>query len=99
MKSLAGKETQRQFFDAMGFLPTYADVREDVAQKEPFVKPFVKTLDSGTKFVPASPAWATIDSSLVLPTMFQEVVRGDKSVEEAASGAAKKMDDAFAATG
>ncbi|MGP3983298.1 extracellular solute-binding protein [Streptomyces sp. KR80] len=99
MKSLAGKETQRQFFDAMGFLPTYPDVREDVAKKEPFVKPFVKTLDSGTNFVPASPAWATIDSSLVLPTMFQEVVRGDKSVEEAASGAAKKMDDAFAATG
>ncbi|MET8681512.1 extracellular solute-binding protein [Streptomyces sp. NPDC004647] len=99
MKSLAGKETQRELFKAMGFLPTYTDVREEVARKEPFVEPFVKTLDAGAKFVPASPGWAAIDSSLVLPTMFQEVVRGDKSVDEAADDAAKKMDDAFRSAG
>ncbi|MFE0423774.1 extracellular solute-binding protein [Streptomyces sp. NPDC058953] len=99
MKSIAGKESQRKFFDAMGFLPTYTDVRTEVAAKEPFVKPFVDTLGAGTKFVPASSGWGQIDASTVLPTMFQEVVSGKKNVESAANDAAKKMDAAFSAAG
>ena len=86
-------------FDAMGFLPTFADVRQKAAAKEPFVKPFVQTLDAGTKFVPASPAWSQIDSSLVLPTMFQEVISGKKDVAAASGEAAKKMNEAFGAAG
>ncbi|MFI8944955.1 extracellular solute-binding protein [Streptomyces sp. NPDC053750] len=99
MKRLASKEAQGELFDAMGFLPTFTDVRQQVAAKEPFVKPFVDTLAAGTKFVPASPAWATIDSSLVLPTMFQEVVSGKKGVSAAAGDAARKMDEAFGSAG
>ncbi|MDT9689318.1 extracellular solute-binding protein [Streptomyces sp. P9(2023)] len=99
MKSLAGKETQGKLFDAMGFLPTFTDVRAATAQKEPFVKPFIDTLGAGTKFVPASPGWGQIDASLVLPTMFQEVVSGRKDVKTASDEAAKKMDAAFAAAG
>jgi N,N'-diacetylchitobiose transport system substrate-binding protein len=99
MKELASKETQGELFDAMGFLPTYTDVRDDVAKKEPFVEPFVKTLAAGAKFVPASPAWAQIDASLVLPTMFQEVVSGKKDVPAASKDAAKKMNDAFSSVG
>ncbi|MFI8187207.1 extracellular solute-binding protein [Streptomyces sp. NPDC085946] len=99
MKRLASKETQSGLFDAMGFLPTFADVRQRAAAKEPFVKPFVETLAAGTKFVPASPAWSRIDSSQVLPTMFQEVVSGRKSVAAAAGDAAAKMDDAFGSAG
>ncbi|WP_030376640.1 extracellular solute-binding protein [Streptomyces rimosus] len=95
MKQLAGKDTQRRLFDAMGFLPTYTDVRAEAAKKQPFVKPFVRTLDAGTKFVPVSPAWATIDASLVLPTMYQEIVSGRKDVATASGDAAKKMDEAF----
>ncbi|MCW8381623.1 extracellular solute-binding protein [Streptomyces justiciae] len=99
MEQLASKKTQGALFDAMGFLPTYADVRQQAAEKEPFVKPFVQTLSSGTKFVPASPAWSQIDSSLVLPTMFQEVISGRKSVAAASKDAAKKMNDAFGSAG
>ncbi|GAA3395118.1 extracellular solute-binding protein [Streptomyces roseoviridis] len=98
MKSLAGKETQARLFDAMGFLPTYTDVRQEAARKEPFVKPFIDTLGAGTKFVPASPGWGRIDAEQVLPTMFQEIVSGRKDVETASADAAKKMDAAFAAT-
>jgi N,N'-diacetylchitobiose transport system substrate-binding protein len=93
---LGGKDYQGKMFEAMGNLPTFTDVRADVAKAEPFVKPFVKTLESGTKFVPATPAWSKIDASLVLPTMFQEIASGRKDVDAAASDAAKKMDDAFA---
>ncbi|WP_121747242.1 extracellular solute-binding protein [Streptomyces sp. E2N166] len=99
MKRLASKRAQGEMFDAMGFLPTFTDVRQRVAAEEPFVKPFVDTLAAGTKFVPASPAWATIDSSQVLPTMFQEVVSGKKDVGAAAGDAARKMDDAFGSAG
>ncbi|WP_019886743.1 extracellular solute-binding protein [Streptomyces purpureus] len=99
MKSLAGKETQAKLFDAMGFLPTYTDVRADVAKKEPFVKPFVDSLGAGAKFVPASPAWGQIDASAVLPTMLQEIVSGRKDVAAATDDAARKMDAAFAAAG
>ncbi|WP_329120011.1 extracellular solute-binding protein [Streptomyces sp. NBC_01353] len=99
MKSLAGKETQGKLFDAMGFLPTYTDVRAEAARKEPFVKPFIDSLGAGAKFVPASPGWGKIDSSLVLPTMFQEVVSGRKDVNAASDDAAEKMDEAFASAG
>ncbi|QNP63546.1 extracellular solute-binding protein [Streptomyces genisteinicus] len=99
MKRLAGKETQAELFDAMGFLPTYTDVRDTAAKKEPFVAPFIETLAADTKFVPASPAWGQIDASLVLPTMFQEIVSGKKDVPAAAGDAAKKMDAAFASAG
>ncbi|MGC0331678.1 N,N'-diacetylchitobiose transport system substrate-binding protein [Streptomyces sp. SAI-170] len=99
MKRLASKRTQGELFDAMGFLPTYSDVRQEAAAREPFVEPFVETLAAGTRFVPASPAWARIDASQVLPTMFQEIVSGKKGVAEAAGDAARKMDDAFGAAG
>ncbi|GHA95635.1 MULTISPECIES: extracellular solute-binding protein [Streptomyces] len=99
MKSLTGKKTQAKMFDAMGFLPTYTDVRAAVAEKEPFVGPFVDTLGAGAKFVPASSAWGQIDASLVLPTMFQEIVSGRKDVAAASDDAAKKMDAAFADAG
>ncbi|MFD5025559.1 extracellular solute-binding protein [Streptomyces sp. NPDC058373] len=99
VKELAGKKAQGELFDAMGFLPTFTDTRAEAAAEEPFVKPFVQTLDAGATFVPASPAWAQIDSSMVLPTMFQEIVSGRKDVATASRDAAKKMDDAFASAG
>ncbi|MFD0315303.1 extracellular solute-binding protein [Streptomyces flavalbus] len=99
MKRLASKEAQGQLFQEMGFLPTFTDVRQEAVAKDPFVEPFVETLAAGTEFVPASPAWAQIDASLVLPTMFQEVVSGKKDVATASKDAAKKMNDAFGSMG
>lgn len=99
VKTLAGKRAQRELFDAMGFLPTFTDVRAEAARKRPFVKPFTDTLSAGTRFVPASPAWGEIDASLVLPTMFQEVISGRKDVAAASRDAAAKMNAAFAAAG
>lgn len=99
MQSLTSKKTQNALFDAMGFLPTFTDVRKEVAARQPTVAPFVQTLESGAKFVPASPGWASIDAGLVLPTMFQQIASGRKDVDAAASEARKKMDDAFTEAG
>ncbi|MCX2925191.1 extracellular solute-binding protein [Streptomyces sp. NEAU-W12] len=95
MQRLASKRAQGELFDAMGFLPTFSDVRRQAAAG----KPFVETLEAGTEFVPASPAWAQIDASLVLPTMFQEVVSGKKDVDAAAESAERKMNEAFGSAG
>ncbi|KKD07110.1 extracellular solute-binding protein [Streptomyces sp. WM6386] len=99
MERLSSKKTQASMFDAMGFLPTFTDVRQQVAAEEPYVKPFARTLAAGTKFVPASPGWSQIDSSLVLPTMLQEVISGKEDVAAASADAAKKMDEAFGSAG
>lgn len=99
MERLTSKKTQARMFDAMGFLPTFSDVRDLAAAKEPYVKPFARTLSAGTKFVPASPAWSQIDSQLVLPTMLQEIISGKKSVAAASKEAATKMNDAFGSAG
>ncbi|MGW7209077.1 extracellular solute-binding protein [Streptomyces sp. NPDC054837] len=99
MEQLSSKKTQASMFDAMGFLPTFTDVRQRVAAREPYVKPFARTLGAGTKFVPASPGWSQIDSSLVLPTMLQEVISGKKDVAAASKDAAAKMDEAFGSAG
>ncbi|MEU1813570.1 extracellular solute-binding protein [Streptomyces roseifaciens] len=99
MRALTGKRTQSELFDAMGFLPTYTDVRREAARRQPFVEPFVKTLTAGAAFVPVTPAWAAIDAGQVLPTMLQEIVSGRRSVDAAASAAAKKMNAAFRAAG
>ncbi|GHH76438.1 ABC transporter substrate-binding protein [Streptomyces sulfonofaciens] len=99
MEALASKKTQAALFDGMGFLPTFTDVRARAAKKEPFVAPFITTLGAGARFVPASAAWGQIDASLVLPTMFQQIVSGRKDVAAAAGEAARKMDDAFASAG
>ncbi|MGW1213467.1 extracellular solute-binding protein [Streptomyces sp. NPDC002499] len=99
MEQLTSKKTQASMFDAMGFLPTFTDVRDAAAAKVPFEKPFVQTLGAGTKFVPASPGWSQIDSQLVLPNLLQEVISGKKNVDAAAKEAATKMDDAFGSAG
>lgn len=99
MEQLASKRAQTELFGAMGFLPTFTDVRERAAAEKPYVKPFVETLSAGTRFVPASAAWSQIDSSLVLPTMFQEVISGKKDAAAASKDAAAKMDDAFGSAG
>ncbi|MFG2225525.1 extracellular solute-binding protein [Streptomyces sp. NPDC048644] len=95
MKQLAGKKTQRALFDAMGFLPTFTDVRAEAAARRPYLAPFVTTLDAGAEFVPASPGWGAIDASQVLPTMFQQIVSGRKDVDAAADAAAQAMDEVF----
>src|SRR5690606_19660732 len=99
MKRVPPQQAHGEMFEAMGLLPPFTRVRREAAADEPFLKPFVKTLAAGTEFVPASPAWAQIDSSQVLPTMFQEIVSGKKDVDTAAGDAAKKMNEAFGSAG
>ncbi|WP_434451401.1 extracellular solute-binding protein [Lentzea sp. E54] len=92
---LASKKYQQKMYTAMGNLPTFTDVQKQVADSDKFLEPFTKTLQSGTKFVPVTPAWAKIEAQAVVPTMIQEVVTGAKNVDTATADAAKTMNAAF----
>lgn len=93
---LAGKKYQREMYAAMGTLPTFADVQREVAESDEFLAPFIATLENGTRFVPATPAWAKIDAQAVLPTLLQQVATGAQDVDTAAASAAEAMNAAFA---
>lgn len=92
---LGGKTYQEKMFGAMGNMPTFADVQDRVAADDPFLEPFIETVQSGTKFVPSTPAWTKIDAAGVLPTTVQQVATGQLDVDAATSAAAAEMNEAF----
>ncbi|WP_017974582.1 extracellular solute-binding protein [Actinopolyspora halophila] len=94
IRVLAGEKYQRQLYEAMGYLPTLEGVQDRVASDDPTVQPFVETLQSGTRFVPSTPAWSEIDAQEVLPTMVQRIANGN-GVRSTTKDAARRMDEAF----
>ncbi|GLZ32774.1 ABC transporter substrate-binding protein [Lentzea sp. NBRC 105346] len=92
---LASKKYQQKMYSAMGNLPTFSDVQQQVAESDKWLEPFTATLKAGTKFVPVTPAWAKIEAQTVLPTMIQNVVTGAKDVNAATKDAADAMNAAF----
>jgi N,N'-diacetylchitobiose transport system substrate-binding protein len=92
---LGGAKYQEKMYTAMGNLPTLGSVQQKLAANDPFLKPFVDTLEAGTKFVPATPAWSKIDSQNVLPTAVQQIATGGKDPSAALTDAAAAMNKAF----
>lgn len=95
IKLLGGKKYQQQMYEAMGNMPTFSDVQDKIAGDDPFLEPFIKTVQAGTKFVPATPEWTQIDAQGVLPTAVQQVATGKQDVDTAAKAAAAEMNAAF----
>ncbi|PRW63975.1 extracellular solute-binding protein [Actinopolyspora mortivallis] len=94
IRVLAGKKYQREMYEAMGYLPTFEDVQNQVSSEDPTVRPFVETLQAGTRFVPATPAWSEIDAQEILPTMVQRIVT-EGELDSATAEAARRMNDTF----
>ncbi|MEU6711734.1 extracellular solute-binding protein [Nonomuraea sp. NPDC046802] len=95
LKLLGGEEYQIKMYQAMGNLPTLTGVRQKLAKEEPFLEPFLATVDRGTRFVPIDPAWVKIDNGKVIPTMLQKIATGQATVEAATSEAAAAVKTAF----
>jgi N,N'-diacetylchitobiose transport system substrate-binding protein len=93
---IASKKYQLKFYDALGNLPTMTSARGEVVAKDAFLKPFMDTIAAGTRFVPADPAWTTIDSQKVVINMLQKVITGKATVDQAADEANTLMNNAFA---
>lgn len=96
MQMLASKKYTLKLYDAMGFVPAMKTARDQVVGKEPFLKPFIETMGSGTRFVPVDKAWTTIDAQKILPNMLQKIITGKASVDEAAAEANTLIDAALA---
>ena len=94
IKVLAGKKRQREMYEAMGNLPTFTDVQQRVAGDDPWIEPFVRSLRSGTRFVPATPAWSEIDAQEILPTMVQRIATGTDP-KKATRRASEQLNAAF----
>jgi N,N'-diacetylchitobiose transport system substrate-binding protein len=92
---LASAKYQAKMYDAMGNLPTLTPALEQVAAKDPALKPFTDTIKAGTRFVPLNPGWGKIDAQAVLPTMIQQVVTGKAGVDQATDEAAKQIEAAL----
>ncbi|KAA2262444.1 extracellular solute-binding protein [Solihabitans fulvus] len=92
---LGGKQYQQKMYQAMGNLPTFTDLQNTVAAEKPVEKPFIDTLNAGTRFVPVTPGWAKVDAQGVLPTMLQQVASGAQDVNTATAAAAQQMNSAF----
>ncbi|MEU8235893.1 extracellular solute-binding protein [Actinoplanes sp. NPDC048967] len=92
---LASRKYQTKMYAAMGNLPTSQAARTEVAGQEPFLKPFLSTIDAGTKFVPLDPGWGKIDAQAVLPTMIEKVVTGKATIEAATDEAATTINAAL----
>lgn len=95
VKLLGGKTYQEKMYGAMGNMPTFTDVQDRIAAGDEFLAPFIETVQSGTKFVPSTPAWTKIDAAGVLPTAVQQVATGQMDVAAATSAAAAEMNEAF----
>lgn len=95
IKLLGGKAYQQKMYDAMGNMPTFADVQDEIANDDPFLAPFIETVQAGTKFVPSTPAWTQIDAQAILPTAVQQVATGALDVTAATEAAAAEMNAAF----
>ncbi|GIJ45349.1 ABC transporter substrate-binding protein [Virgisporangium aliadipatigenens] len=93
---LASKKYQLKLYDALGNLPTMTSARAEVVAKDPFLKPFMDTIAAGTRFVPADPAWTTIDSQKIVINMLQKIITGKATVDQATEEANTLMNNAFA---
>ncbi|WP_422770385.1 extracellular solute-binding protein [Plantactinospora sp. WMMC1484] len=95
MHLLASKKYTLKLYDAMGFVPAMKSARAEVIAKEPFLKPFIETMEAGTRFVPVDRAWTTIDAEKILPNMLQRVITGRATVDTAAAEANTQIAAAF----
>ncbi|MEO3747096.1 extracellular solute-binding protein [Plantactinospora sp. B5E13] len=95
MQLLASRKYTLKLYDAMGFVPAMRSARTEVIGKEPFLKPFVDTMDAGTRFVPVDKAWTTIDAERILPNMLQKIITGRATVDAATAEAKTQISTAF----
>jgi N,N'-diacetylchitobiose transport system substrate-binding protein len=95
MQLLASKKYTLKLYDAMGFVPAMVSARAEVITKEPLLKPFIDTMQAGTRFVPVDKAWTTIDAEKILPNLLQKVITRQATVDAAAAAANTQITAAF----
>jgi N,N'-diacetylchitobiose transport system substrate-binding protein len=90
LKLLAGQKYQQKMAEA-GFIPNSTALL-DVQKDDPIQSVFFSAAKN-SRFTPATPNWANVESSTILQDMLVGIFSGKKSVDEATAEASKAIAD------
>ena len=80
-----------------GFFPgTKSLLQKAQQQQDPLVAPFAKQMVEGGASLPVTPLYGQVQGKKTISAMLQSILSGDETVDQAATKAAKEMDDVFA---
>ena len=85
-----------EFAQQLGFLPgSVSGVKSSPYTKEPLFKVFPEQILNHSRTYPPVPQWGSFEGEGIFVTAMQQIMRGDKSAEEALSGVAAQMNKEF----
>lgn len=91
------EERVAEFATELGFLPgTASGIEASGLLDDPLYSPFAEQLRDHSQTYPASGAWGELEGEGVFVTAMEEILGGDRSVEEALNELAERMNEAFA---
>jgi len=93
VKLLAGEKAQTQLATVGGVIPNKTSLL-DLHAKDPILSIF-DTAAKNSKFTPATPKWANVESSTILQDMLVAIFSNKKSVADATRDASKAITDAL----
>ncbi|MDP9023255.1 MAG: sugar ABC transporter substrate-binding protein [Actinomycetota bacterium] len=91
------EERVAEFATELGFLPgTESGIEASGLLDDPLYSPFAEQLRDHSRTYPASGAWGTLEGEGVFVTAMEQILGGERTVEEALNEVAERMNEAFA---
>ncbi|MBW3577436.1 MAG: sugar ABC transporter substrate-binding protein [Actinobacteria bacterium] len=91
------EERVAEFATELGFLPgTESGIEASGLLDDPLYSPFAEQLRDHSRTYPASGAWGTLEGEGVFVTAMEQILGGERTVEEALNEVADRMNEAFA---
>jgi N,N'-diacetylchitobiose transport system substrate-binding protein len=91
LKILAGEKTQTELATKGGVIPNSTELL-DLHASDPILSVF-DAAAKNSKFTPATPTWANVESSTILQDMLVAIFSGKSTVDEATKEASQKITD------
>lgn len=94
---MLGEERVAEFATELGFLPgTEGGIEASGLLDDPLYGPFAEQLRDHSRTYPPAPAWGELEGEGVFVTAMEQILGGDRTVEEALQELADRMEEAFA---
>ena len=95
-KFITNPDRVNQFAQQLGFLPgSVAGVESSPYTKEPLFEVFPEQILDHSRTYPPAPQWGSFEGEGIFVTAMQQIMRGDKSAEEALSEVTAQMNKEF----
>lgn len=97
VKLLISEENIREWAQFTGFFPgTLEGLDDPVFTEDPFLSVFAEAMVEGKSY-PASPSWGRFEGENLFVSPIQEIMKGEKTAQEAMDDMAETMDNIFQA--